>query len=382
MSRKITQRGAAAVCFVLVVCVAAAKGEPQPAVSVEQVRAVWTQREAKVATARFEWDKRETLAKGAHNGIALARKDNRPHPPSDLVIDGKCVLCIEGGMLRYEYEGAVWSIKDYAAIPVKRIATYDGKVYKEVVSNTPHVPYPTAAIVPHATGSEFNDFAIRPLWLAVRGNQSIEKGYPLPLYETSGQVLQVATRPCLEFVKKDRGGEQVMQLFLDRDRDFLPVRYTEINNKSILVRKLEVEYQPHAEIEWVPKRWEFVSRFQTGAPSLSVACKLTSFVCNPSFPEGTFDAAIPPKSHVTDLTTGKERQYVIQPDGQKGKAVEVDRKPPSYEELAAAGPEVSTPRALWVVVAIVVGVTLIAFLVLWFQWRGGSHAHPRPQQES
>lgn len=343
----------------------------------EQVREVWAAREGKVKTARFEWTKREVIPKGSRSALmAGVVKDERIFPPVDTVLEGKCLLSIDAGKMRYEYDGSSWSSHKYRTAPLKHIMTYDGNEFKELISDSPIIDYPSAVVKKSAEGGGYRDRALRPLWLAARPIQSLDQGFPLLRYEATGRVVEVNGRKCNEFQMDDRTSKSIHRMLLDPERDHMLVRLVVTEDKGVVSLRLDVEYQADSVLGWVPKKWEYISRTRTDQTITSVSCQLTSFTANLVLPADEFDAAFPPRTKVNDFTGEKERAYVILPDGRKTEPVIREGKVVSYDELVTAGPEGRT-RLLRIAMAVGAGVGIV-LLAVWIRGRRRSKTPSPP----
>jgi hypothetical protein len=345
-----------------------AVGRCGPPVTADDVLKVWEAREAKVKTARFAWDKREVVPKDSGRDLAGDRikDDTRPNPPNDLPLDGKCRLTIAAGRFRYEYDGREWIPEQYEVRPKVSVSTFDDRTYKRVRLAGDVAGYPSAGINPTAERSEFNDLSIHPLWRAVRGAQAVAKKFPLLLYEPTGRRVVVNGRPCLEFARESHRTDTKHRLYLDPERDFQVVR--EITTaKEVVTLKLDVVYAANPELGWLPSAWEYVARGRSGQPLVSVACKLTSAEINPTVRDSEFDVQLPPGTRVSDVTSGKEVQYVIREDGDKGREVVRDGRGITYQQLVEAGPEPFSWRNVLVGVSLV-GLVGSCVVLAWRRW--------------
>ncbi len=360
-------------------CAAPAEGKGGPPTA-EDVLKVWKAREEKVKTARFAWDRRETVPKDFYRRELGERVvGTGPQPPSDLALTGKCRLSVGYGVMKYEYDGSAWSVKHHEARPGSTLSTFDGNLYKRIHVKNVADNYPDAVIkLPGKnTSMEFNDVGILPLWLAVRGAQMVaQQHYPLLLYEPSGQTMAIGGRPCREFVADNRQTGVTSRLYLDAERDYQLVRNID-TFKDIVTLKVDVAYAPNPEVGWLPDKWEYVIKDRQGRVGVSVACKLTSAEINPTLPEGEFDAQLPPRTRVTDLTGEKEVQYVVRDDGANGRAVTLDSSVPvpTYEQLVDAAREpFPWRRVLLAGSAVGIGSSLTA--LVWWRLRRRSRTEP------
>jgi hypothetical protein len=360
----------------VVLCAAptTSRGGPPTA---EDVLKVWQAREEKVKTARFEWDKRQVIPKNFYRQeLGGLIGGEGPQPPSDLMLNGGCRLSIGYGVMRYEYDGEGWSIKHSVVRPSNTLSSFDGKIYKRIHVKNLADDYPDAVIKSTGknTSTEFNDLAIRPLWLTVRGAQSVAQHFPLLLHEPADRMVTINGRPCLEFVADSRQVSVRSQMYFDVERDYQLTRRIETTN-DVVTLKLDVTYAPHPEMGWLPDKWEYVVKDRRGRLGISVACKLTSAEINPVLPEGEFDAQFPPWTRVTDLTGEKEVQYVVRDDGAKGREIVQDGRNITYEQLVEAARE-PFPWRRWLLIGSAVGIVLMLAALVWRRFRRRPHTEP------
>ena len=147
----------------------------------------------------------------------------------------------------------------------------------------------------------------------------------------TGRAANVGGRICIE-VAKDKAPGFSEVFWLDRERDYVVVRKT-ITERGFPTWQLDVTYAPDAIVGWVPNSWDYIIR---GGKANIIAQSGRSVVrryeINPDLSDSDFDVVFPPRTRVTDLSSGKEVQYVIQEGGEKGVTIS-GRKHPTYEQL-------------------------------------------------
>jgi len=333
-------------------------------VTAEEILKIWQAREAQVKSATFSWDRKLYVPKRFYSQ-QLGEKSvgDSNQPPTDITVEGKCQLRLSSGKLKYEYLGSGWSFKRSQIQPNSTLSTYDGKTYKRIALVGLGEDYPDAIVKSGSPTSELDDLALLPIWLTVRGNRAVEQKFPLLLYEATGVIIILNNRICYEYKKESKQGGAISRIYFDAERDYLPVRRID-SVKDIVTLKLDVSYQAHEEIGWIPDSWEYTTKDRLGRIGITVSCKLNFYAHNPTLQDSEFDAQFPPATRVTDTSSGKEVQYVIRPDGEEGRKITRNGQSVTYEQLKNSASDPLPWRQVLIVgsgVGIVATVSLLAF---------------------
>jgi hypothetical protein len=102
---------------------------------------------------------------------------------------------------------------------------------------------------------------------------------------------------------------------LEPAKNYSIVRYTLEDRVSKFVAiQIDIEYEPHDEIKWVPSQWSVTKATKSG-PTLFSQCVVKKLEINPAMDPSQFELAFPSGTMISDLRGGTEKTY-IQTDDQ------------------------------------------------------------------
>jgi hypothetical protein len=283
-----------------------------------------------------------------------------PHPPRNLSLAGTGSLTLDGNRYRVETDRTVWSIAHGETRPSTSAVAFDGNKYVSLARRSPGATHPSAHIHPatHEAG-ELGQASLQPVFRVWRGADARFARSPLDLYEVSGRVVSVQSRPCVEVVRARRSSDQRHHLLLDRERGYVVVR-DYVSQGSAVLSQTDIRYRADAVAGWVPEGWEWTSQSARGQAGESIRCEVTRVEVNAAQAADTFDPALEPGTYVVDTRGGgSETQYVVRADGRPGAEVP-GTQPVSYDELAAE----PRPVSVWWPVGVgVVGLAVVAAVI-------------------
>jgi hypothetical protein len=145
----------------------------------------------------------------------------------------------------------------------------------------------------------------------------------------------------------------VDRVWLDPEREFLPVRHTDRSGRTT-----DIEYRVDGRGGWAPVRWTAVDKFPSDPEaSAQVAVTVESFAVREAVPADTFRVRFPPGGRVAVLGDEARTSAAVGDDGlplieePAAKAEAEKKEPPSlYRSLVVVGVAVAAFAALVVLV--------------------------------
>jgi hypothetical protein len=330
----------------------------------DRARAAWESRQARAKAFRVRWTEELTRHKG-YFALLLPPPGGGAYPARDLLGTTTCTLSVDGGKVKYAYQGTNWSPKEQSLKPT----TYAG-AFVEGESTTfsnpmGDEPYPQAVLQNARKSDDVSAVAVLPVVLALRGTHPEFVRRDLAAYEPTGRRVPVESRSCDELVFETRTDGLRELLYLDPEREFVPVRLDTFV-KDTLTFRLTVTYDADPAVGWHPRAWTSVAQSPAGVPLESARTRVTEFAVNPALPPDEFRIDLPPGTRVLDQRNGADVQYVVRDDGRAGRAVP-SQSDPSYDDLRAAGPDRS-PIVRIAIAGATVAAVAIAAAAIWY-WR-------------
>jgi hypothetical protein len=319
------------------------------------------QREQAVRTARFEIHVRDEYVKGA------VRPETRvapAQPEADAVFDFNNLLVLDGSKMRVEQTIPVWGT---FRGPMQQVCVWDGERASilsqlEGRSRIGNVNEPS----PHEIGRESRF----PLTATVRGLDPNLTRYPISQLTPTDRTVEIDGHPCREYTT-GTDPERTTRLWLDPAAGHVVrrVQHPPLSPHQI-TSQFDIRYRPDDVAGWLPTGWTLTEVDPEGKVVRTATATVTATQLNEPVPDGTFDLAFPPGTHVHDHQT--QRNYLIGPDGVWEDAIlrRVDNPAPRPEE-------VSPWRAAIAGIGLAVGLGVL--LVVWLRLRqherakGGYH---------
>ena len=162
-----------------------------PTHSVEAIQKVWTERQEKARSFRFEWTCKRTIPKGLFDAVpGVAKAGQPPSPPTDIIADGRRRLIVEAKRFRYELTGDNWSQRDRALKPSAMIYSLNGDRYTDYLETSPSSEYGTAHISKldnTQRAAILDSMALIPILLTYRSMDPAFHQLALDDYELTGR---------------------------------------------------------------------------------------------------------------------------------------------------------------------------------------------------
>jgi len=339
---------------------------PTPAVTMDDIKKAWQERQDKVKTLKMSWTRELAMPKGALDSL-IGRRDavKPPQPPRDMRFGGRADFSLRDGSYRLATKYETWSLKKAAATTFDLIYTYDGeKHYEYYPDPSPGTPStasrsPKTEVRPEQVAVEYY-----PVWWIFRGTDPKLGRAILETYECTNRSVMIGGHECAEVRHRAVASDAVTSIYLDAARGFLPVRYTHrIQNRLAVV--LEIDYSPTG----LPSSWRYTLQPEPKQMSESCRCIVTSCDANTAVSAEELGPGLAPGTLLIDRMERAEKRTVIQPDGGEGTLLPDDPRR-TYEEIAKAAKPAS--NRLTVLLVIAGGICcFIAIILLLRSRRGG-----------
>lgn len=358
-------------CLISLVSLAVApESRAQPNnVTLDQIVATWKARQDKVKSASFEFNRKEMIYKGSFNWILASRNvpDPQPNPAKTYRVEGTGAFRFSGTKSYYSYDMPRWSPKTKALYQTRYETVFDGKISKSL--QTPasgEQPYPNGIVKKAARSEPSTLFSLSPITKTLRGHH--EKFFTdLPSFEVTGRTVAINGRQCLELVSESRSNNRREVLHLDKDRGYVMVRHTTFVQERP-TWQIDVTYSPDPLVGWIPQEWEYMIHDRMDQPpSDSGRFTITKYQLNPELTDGDFDFVYPPKTLVSDYSSG-DMEYVIQEGGEKGTEIPANLAP-SYEELMQQPAQAAETGIRKIVIVASASILVICSIGLLLRWR-------------
>ena len=333
--------------------VAAQPPAPAPAVTMDDIKKAWQERQDKVKTLKMSWTQRVTHPKGSLTdalSAAVGKKFTEPQPPRDLLLEGTCQFHLtDDGKYSLETKCESWSHLKQAPRPYHTRLFFDGRHhFSEQLPTEPGSNPTLVASKPKQVSGELRTIGTYPIFWLFRGVDESFTERMLDQFEITGRYVTRLGRACLELVETSRIEGQTRSLYLDRGRGWLPVSLV-VRTGAAPTLQLDIEYQPEPVTGWYPASWSYSANRPNGQLRESVRFAVTECRINDAVAAPAFVPALAPGTHLIDFREGDEgTQTVVKEDGSLGRTLPL-RSQLTYDEVKA---ESAKPDAVWRAVAI------------------------------
>ena len=351
-----------AVCVCLTVV--AAQQPTKPAVTMDDIKKVWQERQDKVKTLKMTWKRTDVRPKGSMDLAVPFYHDDKiktPQPPRDMRLTGEATLTLSKGRFRYAHRSETWSITDNAVKPFSQTAVYDGEEYRQQESHVSDPEKEQAAIQSPARAMMIEPelLELKPIFWCAHGAKGPSGFDPLADYEVTGRSVTSVGRVCVELESKSRTSGTLNRLLLISG-SYLPQSLSVMRNGKLRCQ-LDIEYGLIGS-NLVPDRWRYTSKDSAGHTEGSLEATVTACEIGGPVGDETFRLSYRAGSVVVDLRDKTERLAVVLPDGTISESVE-RRSVGSREELiAATKPRVS--RWWWLAGAVFCVIAAVAVYLI------------------
>jgi hypothetical protein len=314
-----------AICILVMgyIAVAAARADPPSAgVSVDDVARAWEDRSARVRTLRFKWHDRYTISSGffLRPAPGVENPDN-PHglvvPEKTTTFDQSFSLVFDADKIRDEGKKILLSAEQKLVPQVYTWVVNDGDFRQLDEPGGARYPRGRArradALKPPLRG----DANLLPVYMVYRPFDPVVGTFPdfARRFHTVEGRFAVQERDCaLLRDDQQKPSDNVTSIYVDRERDFLPMCMTRERNGSELYRVTFGEYERDGD-EWVPMHWKASVFLGDGSVGIASASTVEKFAINGPVDSGEFELEFPPGTWVKDQES--RTGYVMLDGGEK-----------------------------------------------------------------
>ena len=348
---------------------------------IEDIRAAWSDRQAKAQSLRVEWNQTNFVVKGG-DSVGRISPDGKAmplNPPDDHSFTSSQTMMIEGDKVTFSFLRRFWNAdaKHYSDFPTELKFTGDRLLSLDRAGFT---AWPQA-LIRKMQSAGFPPLS-RPILRAFRGVAEKLRPDDLDDCVVTGAFIQIDGRRSYELLAKGSPARTEHRLWVDPTRGYVATRstYGEANRSTL---QTDVKYQSDSALGWVPLSWKLVEMSWTdGRIMRSSTATVTACVPSSVEPEA-FAFTLPVGTRVVDETGEGPRNYITKEDG-KRRVMGPSDAGKSYDEiLSSPGPDESVLRWLWQPVTLVVfvaGGIVLLFTRVWLSRRRSRHVLPPDAQ--
>lgn len=333
--------------------VAAQPPATAPAVTMDDIKKAWQERQDKVKTLKMSWKRVVVKPKGSLDFL-IPRFDvpgvTAPQPPRDIQLIGEADLVLaENHRFRYDCRRETWWMASQSAKPFRHSAIFNGKDYLHSDSSVAD-PTKEQSAVQSASQAvvSLESLELYPIWWWACGAKGVTGQEPLAAYDTDGRTVLHKGVSCMLLEAKSRTTGSSERLTLTAN-GYLPVSFVS-SRQGKPVTQLDIEYDTKNSTFAMPSKWRYVTRFVSGVTNESFEATVTACEVGVAVAESHFQLKPPPGTVVVDTRQRPESVALVLPDGNTSDAVD-RRTVKTYEELVA----IAQPRAVrwpWIVAAV------------------------------
>ena len=276
-------------------------------VTLEKIIEVWKAREQKIKSFDFRWWSKHFESEP---DVGLRNQDPREpkapaRPDTTFIVMSRFATDMKDNQVRTRLDdrGQQWSPNVGEFLERTRVDILDHGVEKSFYSNSDRGFFPTLDTRSSPGLVDHHDIRSRALRLAFR-----------PL---TGPIAVCPGKPELvEIADKDAPGLLVVdhQVWVDPDKDFLPVRYT-LGIPNSLHSEVEIAYARDETFGWVPQSWTSRQYDSKGKMFASDEAKVLKYSLNKPLADADFELDLPPDTVIYDRTSGDA--YIVHRGGQR-----------------------------------------------------------------
>jgi hypothetical protein len=165
-------------------------------------------------------------------------------------------------------------------------------------------------------------------------------------------------------VVRSRGGADAAEIWLDPERDFVPVRYSLLWDDAVVI-SVSLDYKS-MDGHWVPQSWKITMLDSSGAIRRSYSESVTKCHVNGTLDDAEFSIRPEPGAWVTD--SSNDEVYIVRQDGSKRIVGPTEYTGSNYRELLNSDPKDAEGGKFVLWAASAVAVAVFSFL-LWIRQR-------------
>jgi hypothetical protein len=286
----------------------------------QEIEAAWKARQEKIQTVKIEWTQKVTIYKGHYTEVAdIKGRDGSLSPKQNKDYEEKLSIILEDEKIRYERQGWAYSSVDEDFARIHEVQVYDG-VTAMALNSQPVGPLLTGTLKTGNPPRQLKVHYLGPLFTVIRPMNRKLSSLDIVTFRSTGRNARVNGRPCLELTFPKKTGKGSVSLWVDAERDYLPIRLHVVsgNRQSpFAADQRDWEYSEHPTCGWLPVRWAIKN---TG---WDIGMSAT-YEAAASLSDGTFKASAadfgttpPAFTEVEDSTGSKTNHYMVREDGSR-----------------------------------------------------------------
>jgi hypothetical protein len=286
-----------------------ASAEDQP-VALDTIINAWKAREQKIQSFDFRWWSKHFQSE-PNDWAPRGRGDVRPPPCPDstFVLMYRFATDFKDGQIRTRLDDhgrQWWTVAETGKFFDRtRVELLDRGVEKQFFSNAPDgrpelITRSTPGVLDH---HDIRSRAIRLAYRPLTGPIAVFPGQ-LKLVVDADKIADGTI--ALEFADA--------KVWVDPAKDFLPVRYTKGELKS-LRSEMEIEYALDEKLGLVPQSWTSKQYDSTGKLYVSDTAKVLEYSVNKPLADPDFELDLPVGTRIYDQTSRKE--FIVRAGGQR-----------------------------------------------------------------
>lgn len=345
-----------------------------PAVTMEDIKKAWQDRQDKVKTLKMKWELQILHPKGS--AIGLKSDQSTVYAERDLTLTGESNFYLWDEKYHLKAKRQAWSVEKSERREYEFRKMFDGQRHLHYVHPVGELGGAHWDKMNNVTDNS-DAVPLLPLWWMFRGTSNRKSSRILDELEPTGRSVRVNGLTCVETGSRSRTARTETRLYLDGNRGFVPVRYEVLGGTTVLAQ-LHLEYVAEPECGWRPASWHYTLNTSTGVVRESQRCKVTVCEVNPRFTGEEFAADLPPGAVVTDHTPGEPRLSVVRPDGSAGTELPLSARP-TREMLVAVN---DRPLFPFRTVAGLLALAWSVGIVVWLVRRSRGGLKPPPPSSS
>lgn len=293
----------------------------------EEIRKAWQDRESRIKSARVAWVEKTTIPKGHLTNLLPAgpTRDEALQqmgipkgavvPPQDTTFDVPVTVVLKDGALKVTREGRSWDGKKRDYVRTPRVTSFDGSLESNLhPDGTPLVRFPSGSIHKAKRPREATVLHNVPVFMTLRPTTPGMLPWSLDDLDVVSQDTKIRGQACVELQRR-RGGH-IQRLWLDRDKGYSLVRYSEtVDGRA--VTSLDIQHKKDTTASWFPVAWSLALRRANGQLLDSVQARLREYELNPTLEKKDLTITFPPGAGVSDRAATPPGYFVVRPDGSR-----------------------------------------------------------------
>lgn len=333
---------------------------------ISEISRAWQARQDRCASGTFRWNQDEFYEKGAWG--SNDRVDS-------IIVDYEFEFK-QDGLCMYSLDGLRWNTdtKQFDHETLQN-ATYFGDV-KMLFAGQRHGRFPAGFINSRQTMEWGENYNIEPPLFAFRPLAAGISWFSLAEWDLVSDADELNGRRCVHLARRSGERWPPEHLWLDPQREYLPVRHDWLLETGELFGRLDTEYAAHEVAGWAPQSWRYIRAGQwdnSGQWQQKVTEGFTSTVTelqlNVDIPDSRFDITFPPGTRIRNEKTGGTS--IVREDGtiRPVDQIELQSGDKTWDELMHSDPPSVMKRRRRIRFWSLVTAGIVCAVGIVFYWR-------------